>query len=178
MRVFCFWARAFVVLRANILAVFLALLSGQSAAFAEWREQAAADRQTGTQAVTMTNASLNSVSQFGRKVSAKLVLRCIESAGRVRQPGAAIVFSERVATEPVVTKYRIDNGPIRRNKMASVQDGGVAPGLGWPELMAGLPTSSVLHVEFNLFWAGHVLIAFDTTGAKEAFNRIPCSHKR
>ena len=170
--------RAVVVLRANILAVSLVLLSGQSAVFAEWREQAAADRRTGAQVVTMTTAAMNSASQFGRKVSAKLVLRCLESGDGVKQPSAAIVFSERVATEPVIAKYRIDNDPVRRNKMAPVQEDGAALGLDWPEFMTRLPTSSVLHVEFNLSWAGHVLIAFDTTGAKDAFNRIPCSRKR
>jgi len=97
----------------------------------------------------------------------------------VKQPGAAIAFSERVAMEAVTTKYRIDNGPIRRNKMASVQNDGRALGVSWPELMSGLATSSVLHIEFNLPWAGHALIEFDTTGADEAFRRIPCSgHKR
>jgi len=122
----------------------------------------------------MTNAALNSTSQFGRKVSAKLVLRCIEGAGRVKQTSAAIVFSERVAAEAIMTKYRIDNDPIRRNKMASVQDDGLALGLGWPEFMTRLPASSVLHIEFNLPWAGHSLLEFDTTGANVAFRRIQC----
>jgi hypothetical protein len=158
----------------SVLVIGLVLLSGPSAAFAEWREQVAADRLTGARTVVMANAALNSANQFGRKVSATLVLRCIEGAGRVKHPSAAIVFSERVAMEAVLTKYRIDNGPIRRNKMASVQNDGLALGVGWPELMTRLPTSSVLHVEFNLPWAGHALIEFDTRGASEAFRRIAC----
>ena len=157
-----------------ILAIGLALLSEPSAAFAEWSEQVANGRSTGAQTVVMMNAALNSASQFGRKVSATLVLRCIEGAGRAKQPSAAIAFSERVATEAVMTKYRIDNDPIRRNKMASVQNDGLALGVGWTEFMARLPTSSVLHIEFNLPWAGHALIEFDTTGADEAFRRISC----
>jgi hypothetical protein len=160
-----------------ILVIGLALLCGPPAAFAEWREELAADR-TGARTVVMTNAALTSASQFGRKVSAKLVLRCIESAGRAKQPSAAIVFSERVAMEAVTTKYRIDNDPIRRSKMASVQNDGLALGVGWTEFMTRLPTSSVLHIEFSLPWAGHALIEFDTTGTDEAFRRIACgSHK-
>lgn len=156
----------------------LALLSGPSAAVAEWREQAAADRPPRAPAVAMTNAALTSASQFGRKVSAKLVLRCSERAGRIKQPSAAIVFSERVATEAVMTKYRIDNDPIRRNKMASVQDDGLALGVGWPEFMARLPTSSVLHIEFNLPWGGASLLEFETTGADAAFRRIACGSQK
>ena len=126
----------------------------------------------------MTNAAQNSASQFGRKVSAKLVLRCIEGAGRIKRPSAAIVFSERVATEAVMTKYRIDNDPIRRNKMASVQDDGLALGVGWPEFMTRLPASSVLHIEFKLPWGGASLIEFDTAGADAAFRRIACGSQK
>jgi|SRR5215831_16523756 len=161
-----------------VAAFGLALLSGSSAAFAEWQEQAAAGRSPGAQAVIMTSAALTSASQFGRKVSAKLVLRCVEAAGRIKQPSAAIVFSERVATEAVMTKYRIDNDPVRRNKMASVQDDGLALGVGWPEFMTRLPTSSVLHIEFNLPWGGHSLLEFDTTGADAAFRRIACGNQK
>lgn len=80
--------------------------------------------------------------------------------------------------DAVPAKYRIDNDPVRRNKIASVQDDGHALGLGWAEFMARLPSSSIMHIEFNLPWAGHTLIEFDTTGAGDAFRRIPCGSPR
>ena len=158
-----------------VLAAGCVLLGGPRSAFAEWREDVAADRSAGKRNVVMTNAALNSASQFGRKVSATLVLRCDASAGLAKQPRAAIVFSERVATDAVNTKYRIDNDPVRRNKMASVRDDGRALALDWAEFMTQLPSSSILRVEFSLPWAGHTLLEFDTAGANEAFRRISCS---
>ena len=160
------------------LSIGLVLLSGPRAAFAEWKEDVKVDRVTGERTVVMTNAALSSARQFGRKVSATLVLRCVASAGRAKHPSAAIVFSERVAMDAVATKYRIDNDPVRRNKMASVQNDGLALELGWAEFMSRLPSSSVLHIEFSLPWAGHALIEFDTTGANEAFRHIPCSDQK
>lgn len=161
-----------------ILVFGLASLGGPSFALAEWREQAATDRSPGARTVIMTNAALTSASQHGRKVSATLVLTCMEGAGRAKQPSVAVVFSERVAMEAVMTKYRIDNDPIRRNKMASLQNDGFALGISWPEFMARLPTSSVLHIEFNLPWGGHSLLEFDTTGADAAFRRVACGSQK
>ncbi len=156
----------------------LVFLTGVCAASAEWKEAVTVDGLTGKQSTTMTNAALNSARQFGRKVSAKLVLRCVETPGRPKTPNAAIIFSERVATDPVRTKYRLDNDLIQRNKMASVQNDGAGLGLGWAEFMSRLPSSSILRIEFNLPWAGDALIEFDMSGASEAFSRIQCTRPR
>jgi len=161
----------------SILVVGVVLLRGVCVAFGEWKEDVTVDRLTGQRTAIVSNAALNSARQFSRKVSATLVLRCIESAGRAKQPTAAIVFSERVATDAVRTKYRIDNDQIQRNKMAPVQDDGFALGLGWAEFMSRLPSSSILRIEFSLPWAGAALIEFDTAGANEAFRRIPCTNR-
>jgi hypothetical protein len=156
----------------------LFVLVGLSAASAEWTEAATVDRSTGQRTIVMTNAALNSASQFGRKVSAKLTLQCIEGRGKVKLPRAAIIFSERVASETVRTKYRIDNDPIQRNKLASVENDGTTLALTWTEFISRLPSSSILQIEFNLPSAGDSLIEFDTTGASEAFSRIQCGKPR
>lgn len=154
------------------------LLGGLSAAAAEWKEVAAVDRLTGQKTIVMANAALNSARQFGRKVSAKLVLQCMINRQKVKHPRAAIIFSERVASETVRTKYRIDNDPIQRNKLASVENDGTALTLDWAEFMSRLPSSSILRIEFSLPSAGDALIEFDTTGASEAFSRIRCDRPR
>ena len=156
----------------------LFVLGGLSAASGEWEEAVTVDRLTGQKTITMTNAALNSARQFGRKVSAKLVLQCIENREKVKRPRAAIIFSERIASETVRTKYRIDNDPIQRNKLASVENDGAALALGWAEFMSRLPSSSILRIEFSLASAGDTLIEFDTTGASEAFSRIQCVRPR
>ena len=156
----------------------LVFLTGVCAASAEWKEEVTVDRLTGKRTTTMTNAALNSARQFSRKVSATLVLRCVETPGRTKHPSAEIIFSERVATDAVRAKYRLDNDPIQRNKMASVQNDGAALGLGWTEFISRLPSSSILRIEFSLPWAGDALIEFDMSGASEAFSRIPCIRSR
>ena len=153
-------------------------LGGLSAASGEWTEAVTVDRLTGQKTIMMANAALNSARQFGRKVTAKLVLQCIENREKVKLPRAAIIFSERVALDTVITKYRIDNDPIRRNKVASVENDGATLALGWAEFMSRLPSSSMLHIEFSLPSAGATLIEFDTTGASEAFSRIQCVRPR
>ncbi|HXX09080.1 MAG TPA: hypothetical protein VEJ43_13540 [Pseudolabrys sp.] len=162
----------------SVPVVVTILMHGVCAASGEWKEDVKVDRSTGERTAVMTNAALNSVQQFSRKVSATLLLRCTETAGRTKQPTAAIIFSERVGMGAVRTKYRIDNDQIQRNKMASVQDDGFALGLGWTEFMSRLPSSSILRIEFSLPWAGAALIEFDTTGANEAFRRIPCTNRK
>jgi len=156
----------------------LFLLGSPIAASGEWNEAVTVDRLTGQKTIMMTNAALNAARQFGRKVSAKLVLQCVESRTKVKQPRAAIVFSERVASETVRTKYRIDNDAIQRNKLASVENDGVAIALDWAEFMSRLPSSSILRIEFSLPSAGDALLEFDTTGASEAFSRIQCARPR
>jgi hypothetical protein len=156
----------------------LFVLGGLSPALADWAEAVTVDRMTGQRTIVMTNAALNSARQFGRKVSAKLVLQCSETRERVRIPRAAIIFSERVASETVRTKYRIDNDVVQRNKLASVENDGRTLALGWAEFMARLPSSSILRIEFSLPSAGDALIEFDTTGASEAFSRIQCVKPR
>jgi hypothetical protein len=156
----------------------LFVLSGLSAACGEWVEAVSVDRLTGQKTIVMTNPALNSARQFGRKVSAKLTLQCIENRERVRLPRAAIIFSERVASETVRTKYRIDNDLVQRNKLAAVENDGTTLVLGWAEFMSRLPSSSILRIEFSLPSAGDALIEFDTTGAKEAFSRIQCAKPR
>lgn len=161
----------------SLLIITFVATGEMSVAFAKWKEEVKLGGPTGQKTVVMTNAALNSASQFGRKVSATLVIRCRESADRVARPHAAIVFSERVAMDAVRTKYRIDNDPVRRNKIASLQDDGFALGLGWTEFMNRLPSSSILQIEFDLPWAGHAWIGFDTTGATEAFRQIRCTSR-
>ncbi len=156
----------------------LFVLGGLSAASGEWKEAGTVDRLTGQKTKMMTNAALNSTRQFGRKVSAKLVLQCIENREKMKHPHAAIVFSERVASEAVRTKYRIDNDTIQRNKLASVENDGVALALSWTKFMSRLQSSSILRIEFSLPSAGDALIEFDTTGASEAFSRIQCAKSR
>ena len=154
------------------------VLIGLSAASAEWTETVKVDRLTNQRTIVMTNAALNSARQFGRKVSVKLILQCIENREKAKGPQAAIVFSERVASETVKTKYRIDNDPIQRNKLASVENDGTTLALGWAEFMSRLPSSSILRIEFSLPSAGDTLIDFETTGANEAFRRIQCATPR
>ncbi len=156
----------------------LFLLGGPIAASGEWNEAVTVDRVTGQKTIMMTNAALNAARQFGRKVSAKLVLQCVEDRMKVKHARAAIVFSERVASDTVRTKYRIDNDAIQRNKLASVENDGVAIALDWAEFMARLPSSSILRIEFNLPSAGDALLEFDTTGASEAFSHIQCLRPR
>jgi hypothetical protein len=156
----------------------LFVLGGLSAASGEWTEAVTVDRLTGQKTITMTNEALNSARQFGRKVSAKLELRCIENRDKAKHPHAAVIFSERVASETVRTKYRIDNDPVQRNKLASVENDGAAIALGWAEFISRLPSSSILQIEFKLPSAGDALFEFDTTGASDAFSRIQCMRSR
>jgi hypothetical protein len=156
----------------------LFLLGSLCAASGEWTEAVTVDRLTGQKTTVMTNVALNSTRQFGRKVSAKLVLQCIENREKVKHSRATVIFSERIASEAVRTKYRIDNDPIQRNKLAPVENDGAALALGWAGFMSRLPSSSILRIEFSLPSAGEALIEFDTTGANEAFSRIQCVGSR
>jgi hypothetical protein len=156
----------------------LFVVGGLSGASGEWIEAVAVDRATGQKTITMTNAALNSTRQFGRKVSAKLVLQCIEDRTKAKHPRAAVIFSERIAAETVRAKYRIDNDAIQRNKVAPVENDGAALALDWPEFMSRLSSSSILRIEFSLPSAGDALIEFDTTGASDAFSRLQCVRPR
>jgi hypothetical protein len=156
----------------------IVLLGTLSSASGEWKEAVTVDRSTRQKTVMMTNAALNSTHQFGRKVSATLVLQCVENRPKVKQARAAIIFSERVASENVRTKYRIDNDPVQRNKSAPVENDGATLVLGWAEFMSRLPSSSILRIEFSLPSAGDALIEFDTSGATGAFSRIQCARPR
>jgi hypothetical protein len=156
----------------------LFVLVGLSPASAEWTEAVTVDRLTGQRTIELTNAALNSARQFGRKVSAKLVVKCVENREKVKLPSAVIIFSERVASEMVRTKYRIDNELVQRNKRAPVENDGTTLALSWAEFMSRLPSSSILRIEFSLPSAGDALLEFDTTGASEAFSRIQCVRPR
>jgi hypothetical protein len=152
-------------------------LCGIAPASGEWMQAVTVDRLTRQTNITMTNAALNSARQFGRKVSAKLVLQCVQSA-EGRLPRVAIIFSEPIASGAVRTKYRIDNDPIRRNLMASVENDGATLVLGWDAFISRLPSSSIVYIEFSFSSAGATLLEFDTSGAIEAFDRIQCVRPR
>jgi hypothetical protein len=83
------------------------------------------------------------------------------------------MFSERVTIDVVGARYRIDNDPVQL-KMASVLNNGAGLAIGWDSLVARLPTSSKLRVEFELPWAGNALVEFNTAGADKALTHIPC----
>lgn len=167
---FRFWMTA--IWAALILAAQGSL--GQTAEISRWKEKVSIDRMSDEKIVTMTNAAIGPIRQFGRNVSATLVMQYLDAGSQTKYVGVAVIFSERVTIDNIGARYRIDNDAVQL-KMASLLNNGAGLAIGWDSLVARLPASSKLRVEFELPWAGNAVVEFNTAGADKALARIPCS---
>lgn len=170
---FRFWATA-------IWAVLIVAAQGslcQSAETSRWKEKISNDRMSDERIVTMTNAAIRPIRQFDRNVPATLVVQCLDAGSGAKYVGVAVIFSERVTIDHIGARYRIDDDPVQL-KMASLLNNGKGLAIGWDSLVARLPASSRLRVEFELPWAGNAVVEFNTAGADKALARIPCRRSK
>jgi hypothetical protein len=172
--------RGFLMFRSWVAAIWIGLILvaqgslGQSAESSRWKEKISVDRISDEKIVTMTNVAARPIHQFGRNVSATLVMQCLSAGSGTKYVGVAVVFSERVTIDSIGARYRIDNDTPQL-KMASLVNNGTGLAIGWDSLVARLPASSRLRVEFELPWAGNAVVEFNTAGAQKALARVPCS---
>jgi hypothetical protein len=91
-------------------------------------------------------------------------------------------FSERVLVGRVKARFRFDTGPVHEREIGA-GSGNQFPllvGLGSDESKTSFhefKTSKKLRTQVKLPWAGDTVIEFDTSGASEALNTMPCKER-
>jgi hypothetical protein len=157
-------------------------------AAANWVESASSDRLTGKKEIQFTSRASGGIRQFGRDVTAALILRCVnpyqDKQGHRDGDGysAVIKFSERVGVAKAVFRYRFDANPVH-SITATLSDRGDILFASWPRsvdttFIEELRHSAKLRAEINLPWAGVVLVEFATSAADKAMNLIPCGENQ
>jgi hypothetical protein len=123
----------------------------------------------------MTSVGRGSIRQFGHSVTSQLLIVCTYSKISRDHHSAVLDFSEMVAIGDVQVRYRFDNGPVTDITLDFFSRGtSLQLMAGFYDDLADLRTSSKFQVEVSLPWAGDPVIEFDTTGAAEAIDRVPC----
>lgn len=159
-----------------------------SVAAAKWVESVSLDRLTGKKEVQFTNRGGGRVRQFGRDVTATLILRCTnpyqdKQAHRDGDEYSAVIhFSERVGVAEAVFRYRFDANPVH-SITATLSDRGDVLFASWPKsvdttFLTELRQSEKLRAEISLPWAGQVLVEFSTSAVDKAMNAIPCGENQ
>ncbi len=149
---------------------FANIMGARSAAAqnTRWKEKFLIDRLTGEKTLTMTNAALRPSRQFGRDVTATVIVECGLYPYETTSVAAAIIFSEQLAFACDGIRYRFDDSVVAHSF------GVINRGAGFriasaDDQFSQLRSSSKLLVE-----AGNMLFQFNTTGADIAIDRIPC----
>jgi hypothetical protein len=170
----------------RVATTILAMLLGAGPALAEWQDATATDFG-GKKIAMQRTPGQGKISISGRDISAALYLRCdnpYDNRSRYRSSdywSAFVLFSEPVGSVQSPTRYSFDGGAAQKSTFM-LNQGGTAlfftqQGEDGNEFIKQLARSNTLRVTPDLAWAGSPTIAFDTSGAAEALQQIPC-HKK
>jgi hypothetical protein len=120
----------------------------------------------------MSSIGHGAIHQFGHPVTSQLIIRCAHPAdGRTPYLSVDLLFSERVAVGDVKARLVFDKGPIHERTFGAFDSGNqFAPTVEVEELKE----TKKLRIEVRRPWAGPPIIEFDTTGAFDPLNRMPC----
>ena len=170
----------------RVAITILAMLLGAGPALAEWQDATATD--FGGKKIPMQRTpGQGKISISGRDVSAALYLRCDNPYdNRSRYPSsdywsAFVLFSEPVGSVQSPTSYSFDDGAAHKSTFM-LNQGGTAlfftqQGEDDNDFIKQLARSKTLQISPDLAWAGSPTITFDTSGAAEALQQIPCRKK-
>jgi hypothetical protein len=160
--------------------VFCALAITSQIANATWKTNSTTDPLTKEKRPYMSSAGHGAIRQFGRTVSSQLVIYCVPLPNQgVPFPSVDLWFSEKVAVGNAKARFRFDTGLVHVGEMESDRGNQFSllrglkaseSNLYWDEFK----TSNKLRVQVDLPWAGGTVIEFDTSGASEALDKIPC----
>jgi hypothetical protein len=169
----------------SIMMVGALLIGSCTLATADWVPLKTIDRLTGERGNRFTNRGSGAIRQFGRSVSATMVLGCANVFQDKRRSEdyyvAVILFSEPVGVADARMRYRFDAGSVH-DITADFCDRGDVLEASWPknidEFIPELRPSKKLRMELDLPWAGSVLLEFNTRGADKALDQIPCGENQ
>jgi hypothetical protein len=165
------------------LAATLVLALGSQAANATWKANSETDPLTKERRPYMSSAGQGAIRQFGHTVSSQLIIHCAFPFEQgVPHLSVDLRFSDSVAVGGVKARFRFDTGPVHEREIRA-GSGNQFPflvGSGSDESKTSFhefKTSKKLRTQVKLPWAGDTVIEFDTSGASEALNRIPCEER-
>jgi hypothetical protein len=152
-------------------------------AYSNWIDASEKDKLTGENVSLQAVRANSPIKQFGHSVKVELVIRCDNPFNDRKKYksddhySAFLLFSEKVGVGEVLVRYLFDGGPPISRRFA-LQGRGRAIFLStireYDDFIQPLRNSSKLRVQLDLPWAGKPIVEFDTSGAKQAFSRIPC----
>jgi hypothetical protein len=163
------------------LAATLVVALGSQAANATWKAGSVTDPLTKEKHPYMSSAGQGAIRQFGHTVTSRLVVYCVVLPNQgVPFPRVDLWFSEKVAVGDVKARFRFDTGLVHVREMES--DSGnqfsLLKGLvGFEFGLDEFKTSEKLRVQVSLPWAGDTVIEFDTSGASETLDKMPCEER-
>jgi hypothetical protein len=160
-------------MRDKLLLVTCLLTFASQAANATWKESSFTDALTKEKHPFMSSIGHGAIHQFGHSVTSQLIIRCVHPRdGSSPFLIVDLLFSEKVAVGDVKARLLFDAGRVRELEIGAYDNGNqfsvLFPGLD------ELKTSKKLRTQVSLPWAGDPVIEFDTTGALDALNRMPC----
>jgi hypothetical protein len=164
------------------LAAILVAALGPQAANATWKTNSTTDPLTKEKHPYMSSAGHGAIRQFGRTVSSQLVIYCVPLPEQgVPFPTVDLWFSEKVAVGDVKARFRFDTGLVHMREMGGSDSGNqfsLLRGLvGFEFGLDEFKASKKLRTELSLPWAGDTVIEFDTSGASEALDKMPCEER-
>lgn len=163
----------------KMTAVYLlgCLMSGSLAAEGPWKRVVSIDQLSDKKIVLEQNRALNTFQQFGRTVTATLVMQC--EPPLYDYPMAAIVFSATIGVEHAYFRYRFDDDSVVEPAGGQILAHGsaieFASHMYVPERIDRLTKASKFRIELDLPWAGNTLLKFNTSGAGAALANLPCA---
>jgi hypothetical protein len=165
------------------LAAILVAALGPQAANATWKTNSTTDPLTKEKHPYMSSAGQGAIRRFGHSVTSRLVVYCVPLPNQgVPFPSVDLWFSEKVAVGDLKARFRFDTGLVHVGEMESDSGNqfsllrglvGSEFNLYWDEFK----TSNKLRIQVGLPWAGDTVIEFDTSGASEALDKIPCEER-
>ena len=167
-----------------LAATFVLALSSQ-VANATWKPSSYTDPLTKEKHSYMSSAGKGTIRQFGHTVSSQLIIFCVPLPEQgVPFPAVDLLFSERVGVGDLTAQFRFDDGLVHVREMGAESHNGnqfsLLLDLGSVEYQSSFDefkTSKKLRTQVSLPWAGDTVIEFDTSGASEALNKIPCEER-
>jgi len=148
---------------------------------ATWKANSVTDPLTKEKHPYMSSAGKGAIRQFGHTVTSRLVILCAQPPEQgVPYLLVVLWFSEDVAVGDVQTRFRFDTGLVHARGIKASSDNSrnqfTLLRRGSDELEE-FETSQKLGTELSLPWAGDTVIEFDTSGASEALDKMPCEER-
>jgi hypothetical protein len=169
----------------RVAITILVVSIGVGPALAEWQDATVTDAG-GKKIVMQRTPGKGALSKSGREIGSNLYLRCDNPYDdRVKYRGhdywsAFVLFSEPVGSVEARTSYSFDGGEQTHSTFMFNQRG---TALFFTqqgddnEFIKRLARSNALQVNPVLPWIGSPIITFETAGAADALQQIPC-HKK